>query len=202
MFSIPSDFIVDPKIVGGILKYRAIMSAVYNVDVSTDATFRRTFCSYYGLTEHTTPEFQDVFFQYMERIKNIRPLPSFSQILLDLFTLTKRIDFSFASKMLHTLDPHKPLLDQQIMRLLGFNLLPYGKATKRIAYYSEVYETICYEYDTVARDFANGVTSKICEALRLFNFTYPCYASLTTVKKIDLILFRMKNERSNSLLNI
>lgn len=202
MFRVPNSFIIDEKVLFEIDDYMYIQNNIRNTNVSTDESFKKKYCKYYNLNANTKPEFQKEYFEYMENIKENKPLPTYSQILTDLYNKTKRIDYSFCSKLLHTLDCNKPILDRHIMRFLGFEVRDSGKWEKRISYYSEVYETVCDEYSKISLNLKNGSNSAICTAIRSFDRIFPEYSEISTTRKIDLILFRMKKGRGNSILNI
>lgn len=52
---------------------------------------------------------------------------TYEKALVDLRELTHRVDYSFTSKLLHTINPNMPILDKHLMRLLGFPLKEVGK---------------------------------------------------------------------------
>lgn len=196
------DFIVDDDVYDKIDIYDYIMKNVQKVNVSVDQNFKDTFCKYYGLNGFTDLSFQNDFFDYMERIKSNNPLPSYKDVMEQLWKRTKRVDYSFSSKLLHTLNPNSPILDRHVLRLLGFERKDSGKPQSRINYYSVVYETVEAEYKQIATDLENGCTSKICNALRALDSKYPKGSCLSTARKIDCLLFRLRNYRGISMLTL
>lgn len=202
MIITPPNFIVDDGVYNKINIYAQIMNKVQTVNVSVDHNFKDTFCQYYGLNGFTDLSFQNDFFDYMERIKSNNPLPSYRDLMEQLWNRTKRVDYSFSSKLLNTLNPNSPILDRHVLRLLGFERKDSGKPQSRINYYSDVYETVEAEYDQIANALKNGCTSKICNALRALDSKYPQWSGLSTARKIDCLLFRLRNCRGISMLTL
>lgn len=196
------DFIVDDGVYDKIDIYAQIMNKVQTVNVSVDHNFKDTFCEYYGLNGFTDLSFQNDFFNYMQQIKSKNPLPSYRDVMEQLWKQTGRVDYSFSSKLLHTLNPNSPILDRHVLRLLGFERKDSGKPQSRINYYSVVYETVEAEYKQIATDLENGCTSKICNALRTLDSKYPKGSYLSTARKIDCLLFRLRNYRGISMLTL
>lgn len=211
MIITPPNFIVDANVYDKIDIYAQIMNKVQTVNVSVDQNFKDTFCQYYGLNGFTDLSFQNDFFDYMEKIKRNDPLPSYRDVMEQLWKQTGRVDYSFSSKLLHTLNPDSPILDKHVLRLLGFERKDSGKPQSRINYYSDVYETVKAEYETVKAEYdqianalKNGCTSKICNALRSLDSKYPegRDLGLSTARKIDCLLFRLRNCRGISMLTL
>lgn len=202
MIITPPDFIVDDDVYDKIDIYAQIMNKVQTANVSVEKNFKYTFCKYYGLNGFTDLSFQNDFFDYMERIKSNNPLPSYRDVMEQLWKRTKRVDYSFSSKLLHTLDPGSPILDRHVLRLLGFEKKDSGKPESRIDYYSDVYETVKAEYAQITEALKNGCTSKICNALRALDSKYPKGSYLSTARKIDCLLFRLRNYRGISMLTL
>lgn len=202
MIITPPNFIVDDGVYDKIDIYAQIMNKVQTVNVSVDHNFKDTFCEYYGLNGFTDLSFQNDFFNYMQQIKSKNPLPSYRDVMEQLWKQTGRVDYSFSSKLLHTLNPNSPILDRHVLRLLGFEKKGSGKPESRIDYYSDVYETVKAEYAQITEALKNGCTSKICNALRALDSKYPKGSYLSTARKIDCLLFRLRNYRGISMLTL
>ena len=194
------DFIIDERVFDGMDKYKYIMENVKKVNVQTDFAFRKAYCAYYGLNRNTSREFQNEYFAYMEQVKNCSV--AYGDVINTLYAKTKRVDYSFASKLLHTIQPDMPILDQHLMRMLGFKLQPNGEAKNRIAYYVKIYETVSAEYAFIQNNLQNGV-GKIYQAVKMLqlNFGERC-KGIPVAKLLDSLIFRMKDERGPSILEI
>lgn len=71
--------LAKPKMHIGIERYRFIMEKVWQVDVSRDEVFQKTYESFYKLSRYPK-EFRRVYFAYMEQVKKSKP--SFKDTLL------------------------------------------------------------------------------------------------------------------------
>ena len=174
-------------------KYLKIMSLVNNTNVFKDNDFRRLFCGYYKLRQKTK-YFYDVFFEYMENSKN--KIPMFDTALRYFYEKTGEVHYSFCSKLIATLDSSSPILDQYVLRHCGFAIMDSTVIPdKRIEYYTNVYYTIASEYESALE---NSISIK--EFIKNFNSSYPQYASLSNVKKLDCLLFAKTTERTTPYL--
>ena len=195
------NFIVDGKVFNGIAKYNDIMANIQKTDVYKNQEFRRIYCSYYRLNKNTSIDFQEKYFRYMQDNKKRNNL-NYEDVIKELHKITNRIDYSFSSKLLHTINPDMPILDKHLMRLLGFQLKSIGDDKGRIDYYVKVYNTVFKEYRHINDNLLNG-NGKIYDAIRELkkNFQAEC-KDLSTAKIIDSLIFRIKDARAPSILDI
>ena len=96
--------------------YRWIQEQLHRRNVSTDLEYRRKFSGYYRM-RFVSQEYRDAFFRLFERIKNEQD-PSFRTVSYSLYEIDQKHEFSFISKMLHTIDPHRPIYDSQVCEVL------------------------------------------------------------------------------------
>lgn len=202
-------FIVDYEVIKGHDKYLSIMRMISNprIDVSTDQDFQRAYSGYY-FPAQVKQSFKDFYFEYMQECRSTKP--SFTEILQHIYDHTGDVHYSFASKLLHTLDPNSPVLDRHVMRVLGFQLMD-GKqissgdpnykqkkdadAARRIAYYSSVLDTVVAEYAKYENE------QFMQEAIARFDKLSSIYKIIPYTKKVDMLLFRLRNERGVSVLD-
>ena len=113
------EFIIDNEVIKGHDKYLLIMNLISNpgVDVSTNQDFQRAYSGYY-FPAQVKQSFKDFYFKYMQECRSSHP--SFGEVLQHIYTHTGDVHYSFASKLLHTLDPDSPVLDRHVLRVLGF----------------------------------------------------------------------------------
>ena len=107
--SLSIDRVLDP--------YVRIQTSFMDVDISTDKDFQKTFKNFYKLR---LPKGYDEFFDYFEKIKKLEV--AFEDILRDLQRITGRVEASFTSKVLHTIDPTSPVIDSLVFAQLGWSL--------------------------------------------------------------------------------
>ena len=66
---------------------------------------------------YVSQEYRDAFFSVFEKIKN-KPDISFRDVSYRLYDVDQKHQFSFISKMLHTINPHEPIFDSQVCEVL------------------------------------------------------------------------------------
>jgi hypothetical protein len=159
-------------------KYLWIMDHVRGCDVSTDATFQRRFNGFYRVRKSAT--WQAPYYALMERAK-AEPL-TFAEVLRALHEQVGRIEASFTSKLVATLDPWLPVLDQIVLQHLGLRM-PAAHEADRLAKTCTLFEALCERYAAL---LASPEGRLICQR---FQQRYP-HAELTDVKRIDLVLWQ------------
>lgn len=80
-------------------------------NVARDLEYRRKFAGYYRM-RFVSQQYRDSFFSLFEAIKN-DPDISFVDVARQLSQVDGRHEFSFISKMLHTIDPSRPIYDSR-----------------------------------------------------------------------------------------
>lgn len=181
------------KLIVGLDKYKQIMALVQKTNVFYDMNFRTLFCGYYKLRQKSK-QFYDVYFEYMESCK--KKIPTFETALKYLYKKTGEVHYSFCSKLIATLDPSSPILDQYVLRHCGFAIIGSTvKAEERIKYYTDVYYSILSEYE----DALNN-SSYVKDFIQQFNNYCPEYSDINDVKKIDCMLVTKGTNRAISYL--
>ena len=156
---------------------------------------------------------------------------SFKDLLMKFYKATEKINGvgkgeihpSFCSKIMHAVDPNKPYWDKYILQMLGIVLDEPVKPYERIHYYAEIYSQIEKEYvehlndknikeamqrfdleikysDFVLRDLIkpkkNGKSNP-----KLIAYSVTDEFKLTSIEKLDLMLWSIKDERRPSILD-
>lgn len=165
----------------GLRKYCWIQERFGGSDVSRDALFQTRFNDFYRVRRDDA--WRRDFYGLMERAK-MRPM-DFGSVLRELLVRTGRLEASFASKLVATLNPDRPVVDRYV--LLNFGLhLPYYYAKDREAKTLDVYETLCRRYEGLLAS-ATGVI--MC---RKFSDRFP-WARICDLKKVDLIVWQSRD---------
>lgn len=165
----------------GLEKYLNIISQFNQVDVSKDMEFQKSFNGFYRIRQRQQ-KFYEEFYNFMELNKN-KDI-TFEETLKHLYLKINRVERSFSSKLVATINPNKPVWDQYVMKNLNIKIPSYSskdRLDKTIKAYNSLekwYEEYLNSYDS------NSV-------LNLFNEKYPD-VEITDVKKIDLILWQMR----------
>lgn len=171
------------KVEKGLNSYIAIMNRFKEVDVSEDKDFQKLFNSFYKI-RLPKAEFYDVYYKYFEECKN-RNI-TFSEILKYLSEKFGRIEASFSSKLLATINPNKPVWDKYVLK--NFKL----KKTKN----SDInkIENAVNLYDELKEKYRMFMkTEEANYLIKMFNNRFP-HAKITDIKKIDLILWQSREE--------
>ncbi len=165
----------------GINKYQFIIGQLYKTDISTDESFQRVFNGFYIVRRNET--WRKVYYEYFEQVKNEKP--TFASILMYLYENTGNIEPSFASKMLATIIPEKPIWDQYVIQNLNMKLVG---STKR-----ERLENAIVIYSDIEKWYAHFLqTDKAKECIEVFDCMLPKYKNISNIKKIDSIIWSIR----------
>lgn len=165
----------------GLTKYTRLMDWFHQVDVSKDADFQRAYNHFYRMRQRK-PEFYQDYYEFMQ--SNKKRAVTFSDILLHFYNKFDRVEASFSSKMLATLNPDKPVWDEFVLQNLKIKK-PAQYSKDRVEQTIDIYSKIESWYI----DFLRSETAKVM--LMLFDARYP-NVEITNVKKIDLILWQIR----------
>ena len=168
------------RIEPGLIRYCWIQENVHARDVSQDNVFQNKFNAFYKVRRGS--EWRRCFYTLLEGSKASGI--TFAQALRVLFEQTARIEASFASKLVATLHPEKPVIDQHVLRNFGVRL-PSGK--NRVHRCVACYERLCENYVALK----NGAEGTMI--LEQFNSLFP-WAKITDLKKLDLVLWQIRRQ--------
>ena len=166
----------------GLTKYNYIMATIQNTDVSSDIEFQKRYNGFYRMRQRPA-EYYSTYFNFMEKQKN-RDV-TFEETLRYLHASLGRIEASFSSKLVATINPNKPVWDEFVLQNLGIKK-PTTYSKNRIEKTIEIYMGIEGFY-------ANFLKSNECQALLVeFDSHFP-NTNLTQTKKVDLLLWQTRN---------
>lgn len=171
--------------------YKQIQDLFLKVNVSESTSFQLKFNSFYRLNGAAlTQEFKSAYYNILEENRNIKDFEDFQvkEILLDLFKYenykgNKCLQFSFTTKLIHTINNDLPIYDSMIKSIFGFKGPHYYSSTnERINIYLNQYKDIKDTYKQI-------IESKLLnEIFLLFNNKFANY-SLSKVKTLDFIFW-------------
>lgn len=164
----------------GLQKYHWLQDNVWKRDVSTDAAFQRAFNGFYRVRRDIG--WRKVYFGLMEEGK--RSAVGFRYALETLRAATGRIEASYSSKLVATLDPGQPVIDRFVLRNFGLHL-PYPEEADRLAKTLQVHSDLCEAYRRLM-----GSPTGISIIAR-FRERYPS-AQITDLKRVDLVLWQIR----------
>jgi hypothetical protein len=94
------------------------------------------------------------------------------------------LEASFASKLVATLNPDKPVIDKFVLTNFGLSL-PSQYENDREAKAVKIYDELCAAYDELLqKPIMNTIRIKFAEQ-------FP-WATTTDLKKVDLILWQIR----------
>lgn len=174
------------KIEIGLKKYSTIMQRVNNTDVSTDIEFQKLFNGFYRMRQKPIT-FYKSYFLFLQQNKGNQRL-DFYEILNHFKTGFGRIEASFSSKLLATVNPHYPVLDKEVLQNLGLRL-PQYHVKDRFQLVVELYENLCRWH----AENLNSETGK--SMIREFDLRFP-ESGVAAIKKVDFILWQTREIKS------
>ena len=168
------------KINAGLDKYVLIMDSLKNkIDVVTNFDFQREFNGFYKIRRNAVwrEKYYKIFEEMINDCQN-----SFDKILYAIFKQTGRVEASFTSKMLASINSSSPIWDTNVLHNLGLSQ-PKGKGERKLANATKIFHQIKSIYD----DLLSDVDLRFF--IEKFDKTFPAGKSISTVKKIDFYIW-------------
>ena len=163
--------------------YYWLQDNLYNRDVSKDMEYKRKFGGYYRM-RFVSQQYRDAFFSVFEQIKYQRNI-SFEEVATELYPVDNKHEFSFISKMLHTINPTRPIFDSQVNKALDLKRTAYFPSLeKRIEWDGDILNKIALTYGELLRD------KDIRTLLTDIDKVVPGQI-MTPEKKLDFILWAL-----------
>ncbi len=170
------------KIEPGLKKYKAIMDYFYEVNVSQDKEFQRKFNGFYRIRQRPK-DFYQTYYSLLEECKT-KPL-EFNKILKTLNEKLGRIEASFSSKLLATINTSMPIWDAFVLENLNLKK-PAQYSKTRIEDTVKLYNQIIDWYKNII------ISTEGIQMLEIFENEYP-ESGISDIKKIDFILWQIRN---------
>lgn len=171
-----------PKIRIGVDKYINIMDKLNSCNVSENMDFQKSYNGFYKIRQRK-PEFYKSYYDYMESKKNINV--TYSDIVTHFYNQFNRIEASFSSKLLATINPNMPVWDSIVLKNLGLKPPAYYKAN-RLENVISLYCEIVNWYSEYLK------ASNSVDVIKVFDSIYP-NTEITDVKKIDFALWSIRD---------
>ena len=164
----------------GLALYREIQDRVWKTDVRYDRDFQRLFNRFYVV--RLKLEKQPVLYAELEREKTDGR--GFEAVLRSMHAQLDRVDASFASKVVATVDPTQPVIDSLVLGNVGLRL-PTSQSRRRLERVVQVHQELADWYRAALASEAGK------HALKAFDLAYPG-TDLTDLKKLDLIIWQIR----------
>jgi hypothetical protein len=164
----------------GLASYRWLQERVRRCDVTSDAEFQKHYNAFYRVRRNH--HWRQFYFGLLESAKTTGI--DFPTALRRINEGTQRIEASFASKVVATLDSTKPVIDRFVLQYFELRL-PTSGAVDREAKTVAVYKQLCAK----SEEFMHSPTGTMI--LELFESRYPG-SNITPLKKLDLVLWQIR----------
>ena len=165
----------------GFEKYAQITKTFQNVNVLESLEFQRRFNGFYRVRRNK--EWQKKYYTLMQQGK--KEELSFDRILRELYLQTGRVEASFASKLLHTINNDMPIWDKFVLQNLGLKM-PVCYGEKKI-------ENAILIYKEIISWYKNALSiPEINQKMFEFDEIFPDYKYFSKTKKLDFLLWQMR----------
>lgn len=170
-----------PLAAAGLKKYCWLQASLAEADVAHDREFQTKFNAFYRVRRNSA--WQSAFYSLLQANKSKRQ--SFADVLRALHAVTGRVEASFASKLVASVDPDMPVIDAFVLKNLGLRLPRAGPVVIRSARIVELHDLIRQIFsDYLKRDIGQHLVAR-------FEESYPDH-HVTRVKMLDLILWKAR----------
>lgn len=163
-------------------KYNQTIVDLHRTDVSKDITYQRNFNGLYGVRRNQ--DWRTIYFALLEGHKFETEI-CFREILGSLHGATGRIEASFASKLIATVNPMKGVYDSFVR--INFDLpARSGSSPARI-------EALCEDYIVIDHTLTAMCGHQVFPDLRrTFDDQFPEFTNFSDVKVLDLMVWQMR----------
>ena len=169
-------------------RYKYIMDNVKDVDVSKDEAFQSRFNDFYALNgARPSSDWKAAYYAYFQEVKNNPDKQTLETIIRHFYedenvppynaAVNKRIELSFSSKMLATIQPDKPIWDSHVSRFL--DIRQPEDIAEAIKNYTDL--------ENLYKSFLN--TPDADNWIAAFDSAFPEYKWISKTKKIDFIIW-------------
>lgn len=172
----------------GLDKYANIMKSFREVDVAKNGEFQKLFNGFYRVRRDV--QWQKIYYAIMEKGKT--EVLSFEQILRNIYDKTGRVEASFVSKLVHTLNADMPIWDKFVLQNLGLKM-PICSGEQKLQNAIRIYQEIVLWYKKA------WSINKINEKIREFDDIFTEYKWFSKTKKIDFLLWQMREEKKPTI---
>ena len=164
----------------GLARYLWLQHHVRSCEVSTNVHFQTFFNGFYKVRRNS--HWRSIYFTLMEsaKVKQIE----FPEVLTEISRTTGRLEASFASKLVATLDPSMPVIDKFVLKNFALQLPRHGSQNRELKTI-ELYRQLCTKYC----DFIQSPTGTMIR--ELFDSQHP-NSGVSELKKIDLVLWQIR----------
>lgn len=169
-----------PRIEGGLKQYVSLQETLQKTDVSKNREFQKKFNHYYRVRRNT--KWQSQYYALMQDSKKTGI--SFQNALKAIYENTGRLEASFASKLVASIHPEKPVIDKFVLKNSGLKM-PYASSKDRERKIIDVYNQLQDKFESFLLT-KNG-KYLVQKFMELF-----LKDKISHVKMIDLVLWQAR----------
>ena len=164
-------------------QYDWLQKSLHSRDVVEDIYYQREFNSYYKVIAR--PEhWRHAFYSILEREKYNSSI-QFDGALNELFLAVNQVELSYMSKLIATINPHKPVFDAHVGTCLNLTgPKPTWDRPKRLHHAQRTYRRLTEMVDELIQQGA------FVELRDSFDHEFPEFSYFTDTKKLDLFMWR------------
>lgn len=167
----------------GLNKYLKIMDMFNKVNVSKNIEFQTLFNGYYRVRRNQSWRY--IYYDFFEKNKNNSNI-AFKDILIYIEKRTGKVEASFSSKMLHTINPNMPILDQYVLKNMGLAPVSGNNNDEKIKCAIETYDSLIKRYNELCSSERGKYFIKKFDEIFKDN-------KLTKTRKLDCILVGLRD---------
>lgn len=148
-----------------------------------DPAWQKKFVTFYRVRrdEAWRKKYFDLMAKYLGK------KPTFDTVLDELHAKTGRVEASFASKLVATLDNTKPIWDSKVLTNLGCKntIKSYWEPEKRLTESKDLYHELERTFMEVSG------TSGGKDSIAAFDSAFPAYKDISDMKKLDFLVWAL-----------
>lgn len=165
----------------------------HKLDVSVSKEFKKLYRKYWQLNAaHLNEDYVEAYFKLLQECRSINGADvSVEQIARKLYqfpTHSKKrysLQFSFATKLVHTLRPESPVYDETVQAFFFLPPRPLsGSLDQKLRRFSQVYSFLIGEYQRVLRE------QRLGPSIAIFRSKYDSESSFTDEKIVDTLIWQ------------
>lgn len=170
-----------PKVQEGLKKYYFIQEKFNHVNIQNDLIFQKKFNGFYKVRRDA--KWRESFYDIFENSRD-SSCTDFKTVLEQIYERTNRVEASFTSKLIATINPNLPVLDKFVLDNTNLKL-PYNGAKNRLNKIVKIYSELIEKFDHFKKT-ENGKYLVL-----KFQKEFPNY-KITETKMIDLVLWQSR----------
>jgi len=177
-----------PKVAEGLGKYLCIQAVAHGgSDLARDPIFQKKYNGFYKVRR--SENWRRIYFKLLEHERQQTKLArrNFQDVLEEIENQTKRVEASFASKLVATVDPQQPIIDSVVLANVGARL-PYSKMLNRVQVIGTMHKQLAACYGTYLKSSDGKFLVKSFKTL------YP-KANISEIKMLDLVIWQTRKAK-------